>query len=77
MPEIDVVVVGAGQAGLSSAYHLRHYGVDHVVLDGDDGPGGAWRHRWESLPLDRVHGFFPCRGSHRSARTSAAPPPQR
>jgi cation diffusion facilitator CzcD-associated flavoprotein CzcO len=63
MPEIDVVVVGAGQAGLSSAYHLRHYGLtSYVVLDGDDGPGGAWRHRWESLPLDRVHGFFPLPG---------------
>lgn len=63
MPEIDVVVIGAGQAGLSSAYHLRHYGLtSYVVLDGDDGPGGAWRHRWESLPLDRVHGFFPLPG---------------
>ncbi|MFC6901124.1 FAD-dependent oxidoreductase [Nonomuraea dietziae] len=41
----DVVVIGAGQAGLSSAYFLARYGLDPVVLDAADGPGGAWRHR--------------------------------
>jgi protoporphyrinogen oxidase len=35
------VVVGAGQAGLSSSYFLQRFGVDHVVLDADAGPGGA------------------------------------
>jgi putative flavoprotein involved in K+ transport len=33
LPEsIDAVVVGAGQAGLATGYHLRHSGIDHVIL---------------------------------------------
>ncbi|MDG4824739.1 NAD(P)/FAD-dependent oxidoreductase [Asanoa sp. WMMD1127] len=58
MPDTDVVVIGAGQAGLSSAYHLRGSGLDHVVLDANRGPGGAWRHRWPTLRMATVHGIF-------------------
>jgi glycine/D-amino acid oxidase-like deaminating enzyme len=53
------VVIGAGQAGLSAAYGLRRAGLvpgpGFVVLDGEDGPGGAWRHRWRTLRVDRAH----------------------
>ncbi|OXM73680.1 MULTISPECIES: FAD-dependent oxidoreductase [Amycolatopsis] len=55
--ETDVVVIGAGQAGLSAAYFLRRAGLEFVVLDQNPGPGGAWRHRWPSLRLDKVHKF--------------------
>ncbi|KNB54245.1 pyridine nucleotide-disulfide oxidoreductase [Streptomyces caatingaensis] len=59
--EVDVVVAGAGQAGLSTAYHLRRDGYeperDFVVLDRAPGPGGAWRHRWPTLTYGRVHGM--------------------
>jgi cation diffusion facilitator CzcD-associated flavoprotein CzcO len=51
------VVVGAGQAGLSAAYHLQRRGVDYVVFDAEDGPGGAWRHRWKSLRMETVNGI--------------------
>lgn len=54
----DVVVIGAGQAGLSSAYFLRRSGFDHVVLDANPGPGGAWQHRWPTLRMATVHGIF-------------------
>ncbi|GAB3560404.1 FAD-dependent oxidoreductase [Spelaeicoccus albus] len=58
---LAVVVIGAGQAGLSAAYYLAARGLrpwtDFVVLDANDGPGGAWRHRWDSLTLGRVHGI--------------------
>ncbi|PRY35256.1 NAD(P)-binding domain-containing protein [Umezawaea tangerina] len=57
MVEVDVVVVGAGQAGLSSGYFLRRAGLEHVVLDADAGPGGAWRHRWPTLRMATVHGI--------------------
>lgn len=54
-----MVVVGAGQAGLSAAYFLPRFGIDDaVVLDHNSGPGGAWRQRWPSLTLraaNRVH----------------------
>ncbi|WP_377273983.1 FAD-dependent oxidoreductase [Peterkaempfera sp. SMS 1(5)a] len=57
----DVVVVGAGQAGLSAAYHLRRRGFapysGFVVLDADEAPGGAWGHRSPSLTMASVHGF--------------------
>ncbi|TWG94636.1 putative flavoprotein involved in K+ transport [Nocardioides sp. J9] len=52
----DAVVVGAGQAGLSASFHLRRLGLDHVVLDADERPGGAWQHRWDSLTMADVHG---------------------
>jgi thioredoxin reductase len=52
----DSIVIGAGQAGLSASYHLTRLGVRHLVLDADDAPGGAWRHRWDSLTMHDVHG---------------------
>jgi len=50
------VVIGGGQAGLSASYHLRRRGVDHVLLDANRHPGGAWQHRWDSLTMADVHG---------------------
>lgn len=47
----DVVVVGGGQAGLATSYYLRRAGIDHLVLDREPEPGGAWRHTWPSLRL--------------------------
>jgi len=52
-----VVVIGAGQAGLSAAYHLQRRGLDYAVLDAGEGPGGAWRHRWKSLRMATVNGI--------------------
>lgn len=64
----NVVVIGAGQAGLSAAYHLRRSGLagaleipgdtssaTFVALDGEKGPGGAWRHRWRTLRMATVN----------------------
>lgn len=57
--EAEAVVVGAGQAGLSAAWHLRRLGLvpgtDAVVLDRGPAPGGAWQFRWEALRLDDAH----------------------
>ncbi|MEU9616040.1 NAD(P)/FAD-dependent oxidoreductase [[Kitasatospora] papulosa] len=59
--ELDVVVIGAGQAGLSAAYHLRRIGLlpgeNFVVLDHAPRPGGAWQFRWPSLTYGKVHGM--------------------
>lgn len=55
----DIVVIGAGQAGLSSAYHLGQRGLAPVrgflVLDRSPSPGGAWQFRWPSLTLSTVN----------------------
>lgn len=56
MEILESLVVGAGQAGLSASYHLQRRGIDHVVLDADAAPGGAWQHRWDSLTMTDVHG---------------------
>lgn len=64
-----VVVIGAGQAGLSAGYHLQRRGfVDataepdaprtYIILDADASPGGAWQHRWESLTMSTVNHIF-------------------
>ncbi|MER5378867.1 NAD(P)-binding domain-containing protein [Streptomyces sp. NPDC002688] len=59
--EVDVVVIGAGQAGLAAAFHLRRTGFepgrDFVVLDHAPRPGGAWQFRWPSLTYGKVHGM--------------------
>lgn len=49
--EIDAVVIGAGQAGLSAGYHLARRGINFVILEGDARIGDVWRRRWDSLRL--------------------------
>jgi len=57
----DIVVIGAGQAGLSSAYHLKKLGLEpgpgFVILDQSAQSGGAWQYRWPSLTLSTVNGI--------------------
>jgi cation diffusion facilitator CzcD-associated flavoprotein CzcO len=55
-------------AGLSASHHLRRLGLDHVVLDADETPGGAWQHRWDSLTMADVHGVADLPGSPAPAR---------
>ena len=47
----DVVVVGAGQAGLAIGYFLAEQGVDFTILEAAAQPAAAWRERWDSLRL--------------------------
>jgi len=48
---LDVIVIGAGQAGLATAYHLRRRGLRFLVVDAAHELGGSWRTRWDSLRL--------------------------
>jgi cation diffusion facilitator CzcD-associated flavoprotein CzcO len=79
---VDVVVIGAGQAGLSAAYHLRRRGFSpaseggdrtFVVLDADAAPGGAWQHRWASLTMATVNGIHDLPGMPVPPADPAAP----
>jgi putative flavoprotein involved in K+ transport len=47
---VDVVIVGAGQAGLSLSHELTAAGVQHVVLERGR-VGETWRGRWDSFCL--------------------------
>lgn len=72
-----MVVVGAGQAGLAAAHHLRRTGFepDHgfVVLDHSPGPGGAWQFRWPSLTYGKVHGMHALPGMELTGADPARP----
>ncbi|MFI1561651.1 NAD(P)-binding domain-containing protein [Streptomyces sp. NPDC020490] len=77
MREVEVVVTGAGQAGLSAAYHLRRTGFeparDFLVLDHSPGPGGAWQFRWPSLTYGKVHGMHSLPGMELTDADPARP----
>ena len=51
MNHYDVIVIGAGQAGLAIGYHLAQQGRNFTILEAADGPAAAWRGRWDSLRL--------------------------
>ena len=48
---LDVVVIGAGQAGLALGWHLKRMGASFAILDGAPEVGHSWRARWDSLRL--------------------------
>ena len=45
------VIVGGGQAGLATGYHLAKRGRPFVILDASERIGDPWRKRWDSLRL--------------------------
>lgn len=47
--QIDTIIVGGGQAGLSTSYYLTQRGREHVILEGTDQAAKAWRERWDSF----------------------------
>jgi len=49
--QVNTVVIGGGQTGLSVGYHLARLGVPFVILDASERVGDAWRRRWDSLRL--------------------------
>jgi putative flavoprotein involved in K+ transport len=51
LERLDTVVIGGGQAGLATGYHLRRHGIPFVILDEQARVGDAWRTRWDSLRL--------------------------
>ncbi len=65
----DVAIIGAGQAGLASAHHLRRRGLRPVVLDGAARVGDAWRRRYDSLKL-----FTPAQYSNLPGLSNGLPP---
>lgn len=50
--QIETVIIGGGQAGLATSYHLGRRGHEHVVLEQASQAGSAWRDgRWDSFTL--------------------------
>jgi putative flavoprotein involved in K+ transport len=48
---VEVAVIGGGQAGLAMGYCLRQRGCRFVTLERDASIAPAWRERWDSLSL--------------------------
>jgi putative flavoprotein involved in K+ transport len=51
MERFDTVVIGGGQAGLATGYHLKQRGQRFVILEAGERIGESWRKRWDSLRL--------------------------
>lgn len=49
--DVDVLVIGAGQAGLAMAYHLGKKSASYLLLDSHPRIGDSWRNRYDSLKL--------------------------
>jgi putative flavoprotein involved in K+ transport len=54
----DVIVIGGGQAGLATGYHLKRAGLKFAILEGTHQTAGSWPRYYESLKL-----FSPARYS--------------
>jgi putative flavoprotein involved in K+ transport len=49
--QIDVIVIGAGQAGLSIGYHLAQSQLSYLIIGSEQRIGDIWRQRYDSLVL--------------------------
>ena len=55
--QIETAIIGAGQAGLATAYHLQRRGRSCLVLDSNQRVGDNWRAQWDSLRLYSPAGY--------------------
>jgi putative flavoprotein involved in K+ transport len=57
----DVLIIGAGQAGLALGYHLANTGLSFQILESNERIGDSWRRRYDSLTLftPRSHSALP------------------
>ncbi len=47
----DVIIIGAGQAGISMSQKLKNQGINHLMIDSHSYIGEQWRSRYDSLIL--------------------------
>jgi putative flavoprotein involved in K+ transport len=48
---LDVLIIGAGQAGLALGYYLKQTPHRFLLVDGNERIGDSWRKRYDSLVL--------------------------
>lgn len=50
METIETIIVGGGQAGLTTSYHLKRLGHQHLIFEATDKPAHVWQDdRWDSF----------------------------
>ncbi|UJA77456.1 NAD(P)/FAD-dependent oxidoreductase [Bacillus cereus] len=47
----DLIIIGAGQAGLTMGYYLKQEGYNFLLLEAGNRVGDSWRNRYDSLQL--------------------------
>lgn len=48
---LDVLVIGGGQSGLASGYHLKKRGLSFLILEASGEAAGSWPNYYDSLKL--------------------------
>lgn len=48
---IQTLIIGAGQAGLTTGYQLKRRGLPFLVVDANERVGDNWRQQWDTLRL--------------------------
>lgn len=51
MKIVDVMVIGAGQAGLAAGYYLKKSNISFLLIGKESKVGDIWRKRYDSLVL--------------------------
>ena len=65
MEEVETIIVGGGQAGLSTSYHLKQLGREHVIFEQAEKAGNAWRNdRWDSFTFVTPNWSIQLPGAH-------------
>ncbi|MET3697494.1 putative flavoprotein involved in K+ transport [Bacillus oleivorans] len=59
---LDVIVIGGGQAGLASGYHLQKKGLQFLILESQENAEGSWPQYYDSLKLFSPARFSPLPG---------------
>lgn len=57
MPESEIIIVGGGPAGLTTAGALKQAGLDATILDGGERIGQSWEGRYDRLHLHTVRAY--------------------
>lgn len=73
MTSVDVLIIGAGQAGLGLGYHLSRTSTSFLIVDGAAEIGASWRRRWDSLTLFTPRAFSALPGLRFPAGVSPYP----
>ena len=65
MEQIETIIIGSGQAGLATSYHLQQLGREHIIFDAADKPAHAWRNdRWDSFTFVTPNWTIQLPGAH-------------
>src|SRR5512142_2542184 len=57
MPDVDILIVGGGPAGLTTAGALKQVGLDATILDQGERVGQSWEQRYDRLHLHTVRAY--------------------